>query len=136
MVTEFDYPAWILLLFGIYAISAALGELFKPGFWTSMVDNVIEQPGLRFLIGIVLIALGGALYLVAPWDFSDWMLVAVKFVGAWMVVEGALFLAIGDKFLGFANRMMGAAPRLWAWLSLLIGIALVVVAELRISNTL
>ncbi len=132
MVTEFDYPAWIVLAFGIYALAAGIGELRSPGFWERMAGNLHQLPALRFLTGLVCIAIGTALYLIEPWGRADWMLHAVKIVGAWMVVEGALFLAVGDWFIAFAKRLMGAAPRLWAILSILIGIGLIVAAELRI----
>ena len=46
------------------------------------------------------------------------MLYAIKIIGAWMVIEGALFLAFGDLLLKFAKSLMGLASRLWASLSI------------------
>ena len=132
MVSEIDYPAWIILAVGVYAAAAGIGEWRKPGFWMGMLDEVAQSAALRFLTGIFCIALGTALYLVAPWDMSDWMLVVIKLIGAWMVIEGALFLAFGDFFMGFAKRVMGIANRFWAGLSILLGVAAIVAAELRI----
>ena len=33
MVTEIDYPAWIMLALGIYAAAAGIGEWRRPGLW-------------------------------------------------------------------------------------------------------
>ena len=59
------------------------------------------------------------------------MPVIVKVLGAWMVIEGALFLAFGDLFIEFGRRMMTAATKLWVSLSLLMGVAFVIAAALR-----
>ena len=61
------------------------------------------------------------------------MLVAVKVIGGWMVVEGALFLAIGDMFMNFARKLMGGASRLWASIAILAGLAAIAAAGIRIS---
>ena len=86
MAGELDYPAWIMLAFGIYALGAGLGELFKPGFWLSMVADLEAHPALRFITGIICVAIGTALYLVGPWGSGDWMLSAIKIIGACMVI--------------------------------------------------
>ena len=134
MVTEFDYPAWIILAFGIYSLAAGIGELRSPGFWLSMIDDFEAHPSLRFLTGIFCLALGTAIYLVEPWGRADWMLYAVKIIGAWVLIEGALFLAVGDWFIKFARRLMGASTKLWAMLAIAFGIAAIIAAELRISG--
>lgn len=127
-----DYPAWIVLFTGVYAISASVGELRQPGFWVSMVDDLANTSAVRFIVGIMLIAIGGALYLVGSWASDDWALILVKLLGAWMVIEGALFLAIGDVFLRFASAMMGAATRVWVLISLLLGLVMAAFAAARL----
>ncbi|MEO1221850.1 MAG: hypothetical protein AAFY42_10940, partial [Pseudomonadota bacterium] len=77
-------------------------------------------------------AIGGALYLVGSWASDDWALILVKLLGAWMVIEGALFLAIGDVFLRFASAMMGAATRVWVLISLLLGLVMAAFAAARL----
>lgn len=128
----FDYPAWIILVFGVYALAAGIGEIRAPGVWEKMVVDLERVTALRFLTGIICIGIGTPLYLIAPWGSTDWMVIAVKLIGGWMVIEGALFLAVGDWFVAFARRLMGAASRLWALLSVLIGLAAIVAAAVRI----
>lgn len=132
MADGIDIPAWIALFIGLYSASAAIGELRHPGGWVGMVAHFERDLGLRFLTGIVCLGLGAAIYLVSPWRPGDWLAVLVTIIGGGMVVEGALILAFGDNFLAFARRLMGAANRLWAGLSLLLGAALIVVALLRL----
>ena len=132
MADGIDIPAWIALFIGFYSASAAIGELRHPGGWVGMVAHFERDLGLRFLTGIVCLGLGAAIYLVSPWRPGDWLAVLVTIIGGGMVVEGALILAFGDNFLAFARRLMGAANRLWAGLSLLLGAALIVVALLRL----
>ena len=132
MAEGIDIPAWIALFIGLYSASAAIGELRHPGGWVGMVAHFERDLGLRFLTGIVCLGLGAAIYLVSPWRPGDWLAVLVTVIGGGMVVEGALILAFGDNFLAFARRLMGAANRLWAGLSLLLGAALIVVALLRL----
>ena len=134
MVTEFDYPAWIIAAFGIYSLAAGIGEFRSPGFWTSMVDDFEAHPSLRFLTGIFCLALGTVLYLIEPWGRADWMLYAVKIIGAWMFIEGALFLAVGDWFVKFARKLMGASTRLWAMIAIAFGIVAIVLAVMRICG--
>ena len=82
MVTEIDYPAWIMLALGVYAAAAGIGEWRRPGFWMGMLDEVAESSALRFLTGLFCIVVGTALYLIAAWDMADWMLVVIKVIGA------------------------------------------------------
>ncbi len=96
-----------------------------------MIDNIIANPALRFLTGIICIAIGTAIYLVEPWGRADYMLYIVKIIGFWMVVEGALFIAIGDLFLHLSRKVLNYAPRLWALISILIGGAFIIAAELN-----
>lgn len=132
MVTEFDYPVWIILAFGVYSLTAGMGEFRSPGIWASMIDDFEAHPSLRFLTGIFCLSLGTVLYLIEPWGRADWMLYAVKIIGAWMAIEGALFLAVGDWFTKFARGLIGASMRIWAALAMVIGIAMIIAAGLRI----
>ncbi|WP_421993090.1 hypothetical protein [Qipengyuania sp.] len=44
MADAIDIPAWIALFFGLYALSAAIGELRMPGGWRrcSPISNAIS----------------------------------------------------------------------------------------------
>jgi hypothetical protein len=131
LASDFETSAWIVMVMGLYAAAAGVGELRVPGFWASMVDDLARSPAARFLTGLICMVVGGALYLVGSWDTAGWMVVLIKVIGGWMVLEGALILALGDWVMGLARRLMTAAPRLWALLSLLLGLGLIAAAIIR-----
>lgn len=126
-----DISAWIALFVGLYALGAAVGELRSPGSWAAMLDGFENNEALRFLTGIVVLALGATIYLVNPWRPDDWLSIVVTVLGGGMVVEGLVILGFGRPFLHFASLMMGAVNRVWALLSAGLGIVLVCVAMLR-----
>lgn len=127
-----DIAAWIALFIGLYSLAAAVGELRRPGTWGVMLTNFARGPGLRFLMGFVVLAFGAAIYLVNPWRPDDWLSLLISVMGGLMVAEGVLFLAAGDRLLPFARVFIGRAARFWAGFSALIGIALIVVALARL----
>ena len=133
MAEAHDLPAWILLFVGLYSLAAAVGELRLPGTWAKMLADFERGPGLRFLTGFFVLSLGAAVYLVNPWRPDDWMAIVVSVMGGLMVAEGALILAMGDRFLGFARALIGRAGTAWAGFSAVLGVALIVAAMSRLQ---
>lgn len=132
MADTFDIPAWIILFLGLYALAAGVGELRAPGGWAAMLDDFEEQAGLRFVTGFVALALGAAVYLANPWRPDDWLAILVSVVGGVMVIEGALLLASGDRFIRFSRRLIGNASKGWAGFAALLGVALILTAFTRL----
>ena len=131
MAQAADISAWIALFMGLYALGAAMGELRSPGAWATMLEDFEKGEGLRFLTGIVVLALGAAIYLVNPYNPADWLSVVVTLIGAGMVLEGVVILGWGRPYLHFASLLLGAVNRVWALLAFGIGLVLVCVALLR-----
>ena len=132
MAKGIDIPVWIALFLGLYAFAAGIGELRHPGGLVAMLDDFERNTALRFLTGLVCIGLGGAIYLASPWLPDDWLAIVVTVIGGWMAIEGALIIALGEGIMRFARRIMGAANRFWAWLSLIIGAFLIASALFRL----
>ena len=132
MADPIDLPAWIALFMGLYSLAAAIGEWRQPGFWSAMLADFERTPALRFLTGFVVLFFGGAIYMASPWRPGDWLSVLVTVLGGGMALEGALILAMGDRFLGFARALMGRASRSWAAIAALMGIALIATALIRL----
>lgn len=127
-----DIPAWIILFMGLYALSASIGELRRPGSWAAMLEEFEQREGLRFLAGLVVLSLGAAIYLVNPWNPGDWMSVLVTVLGAGMAVEGLVIFAFGQAYLHFAAKLLGTINRTWALLAGILGAVLVCLAMLRL----
>lgn len=126
-----DISAWIILFSGLYSFAASIGEWRTPGLWASILEDFEHQPGLRFLTGFFLLSLGAAVYLVNPWRPDDWLSILVTVLGAVMALEGAVILALGDRFLAFSRWMIGKANRFWAAFSAILGLALIAIAATR-----
>jgi len=60
MAAGADIPAWIALFVGLYALAAAVGELRAPNTWWMMLKEFERSPVLRFVTGLVTLALGAA----------------------------------------------------------------------------
>jgi hypothetical protein len=126
--------AWIALFFGLYLFAAGAGELRSPNTWWAMLTELERSPGLRFLTGLAALALGATIYLVNPWRPGDWLSVAVSVLGGLGVAKGILVLASGDRFLRLARSVLGRAGRAWAGFAALAGLALTIVAMLRLQT--
>src|SRR3546814_7007335 len=107
MAETTDIPAWIVLFIGLYSLAASIGEWRTPGFWAAMLGDFERLPGLRFVTGFFVLSLGAAVYTVNPWRPDDWLAVLVTVLGGIMALEGALILAMGDRFLRFARWLIG-----------------------------
>lgn len=123
---------WIMFFIGLYALAAAIGELRRPGLWGRMVQEVRASIALQFILGLFTLVTGAVIYLVNPWQPADPLAILVTVLGAWMFVEGALILAIGDLVLKFAARLMGGNSMIFAGLSALIGGLAIFTAMMRL----
>ena len=128
-----NITGWITFFVGLYAVGAGIGEFRRPGFWAKMVQELRRSRALQFLTGMVTLTIGAAIYLVNPWDPGDLLSILITLLGAWIFVEGVLILAVGDWFLIFASRLMGSTHRIWAGLSIAIGLGAIFAALVRLQ---
>lgn len=133
MAETSQLSAWIALFIGLYLFAAGAGELRAPNTWWAMLKEFERSPGLRFLTGLAALALGATVYLVNPWRPGDWLAIAVSVIGGLWVAKGILVLASGDRYLRLARAMVGRAGRAWAGLAVLAGLALTIVAMVRLQ---
>ena len=127
-----DISAWIAFFVGLYALAAAAGELRSPNTWWTMLKDFERSPAVRFVTGLVTLALGATIYLVNPWRTEDWLSIAVSVVGGIAVAEGLLILAAGERFLHFGRALLSRGGRGWAGFAALLGIAAMLVAMMRL----
>ena len=128
-----DITGWITLFFGLYGLAAGVGELRNPGFWSRMVREIGGSSALQFLTGMITLILGATIYLVNPFDPTDWLSILITVIGGWIVVEGLLILALGDWFMQFSARLMGKGGRAWAAVAILFGFAAIFAALHRLQ---
>src|SRR5687767_3033084 len=109
MAESATISAWIALFVGLYALGAGLGELRSPNTWWMMLKEFERSPALRFLTGLVTLALGATIYLVNPWRPDDWLSITVSVVGGVVVAEGLMMLAASEQFLNLGRALIGRA---------------------------
>jgi hypothetical protein len=132
MANAITITGWITLFFGLYAIAAGVGEWRRPGFWERMLWEMQRSHALQFMVGFFCLILGAAVYLVNPWRPADWLAILISVLGGWIAVQGLALLAFGERFLGIAGGLMRGNNRIWAALSVLIGLAMAVIGYLRV----
>ena len=124
-------PAWTALFLGLFALFAGVGELRKPGHWQKLIEEIAASPALQLATGLLELFLGAVIYLANPWASSDWLSSLLSVVGGLMCVEALAVVAFSDVYLAFWVRRFGPLSKLWAWCSILIGLALIVVSALH-----
>ena len=133
MAETSEIPAWIALFLGLDLLAAGAGELRAPNGWWMMLKEFERSPALRFVTGFISLAFGATVYLVTPWRTDDWLAVAVSVLGGLHVAQGLLILASGERFLHAARALIGRSGRLWGGLATVAGIALAIVAMMRLQ---
>jgi len=128
-----NITGWITFFIGLYSLAAGIGELRQPGFWAGMIREVRASSAIQFLTGMFLITLGAAIYLANPYDPKDILSILITAMGAFMFLEGAAIMAFGDWFLSIAGKMLNSGNKIWAIFSILIGIAAIFVALVRLQ---
>ena len=129
-----NIPAWIALFLGLYSLAAGVGELRNPGMWQKMTEDFASNGAVVFLTGIMCIGFGGAIYLASPWQQGDWLSILISLVGGFMIAEGAVLIAMGDRLIGVWKRFLGEKTGIWAGLSALIGAGLIFAALSRLQT--
>src|SRR5690606_12702512 len=125
--------AWISLFLGFYALAAAVGELRTPNVLWNTLKELERSPALRFVVGVISLALGATLYLVTPWRPTDWLSVTISVLGGLHVAQGLLILSSGERFMHAARAVLGRAGRTWAGFAALAGVILVIAALSRLQ---
>jgi len=92
-----DIPAWIAFFIGLYALAAGVGEIRSPGGWGVMLKEFERGLALRYLTGLITLALGATIYLVNPWVPEDWLAIVVSVMaGSACASKGFVRTQVGD----------------------------------------
>lgn len=119
-------PAWTALFLGLFALFAGIGELRQAGHWQKLLEEMAASPALQLITALLELFLGAAVYIVNPWASADWLSGVMSMLGGLMVIEALVVLAFSDVYMAFWLRRFGPLAKLWAWLSVLLGGALIV----------
>lgn len=76
-------------VFGLYFLAIGAILLFRRGYFRSVVNNIVEEPALRFITGVMML-LGGLFFVVSHQDWTDVNTRIISILG-WLVVIKSLF---------------------------------------------
>jgi uncharacterized protein YjeT (DUF2065 family) len=105
---------------GLYGIAAGIGLLTAPDRMRAMVDDLVRVPGLGFALGLGMFAIGTAI-LIPHHILYDPLSVIVTVLAALFALEGLVLIAAPQLLTGLARPFL-ANPRLWAIVSLVLGL--------------
>ena len=122
-MSEPEVTGWLLTVFGLYALAAALGEHLRPGEWKKMIKELNESSALSFLAGLLVLSMGTAISLAHPFDGSaGWRSTLVNIIGYGMIIEGLSFLAFPKSISQLGAQLMTAANPLWVVIAGALGV--------------
>ena len=129
-----DITAWTALLLGLFATFASIGALRKPGVWQTLIKEVEGSPALQMVSGVAELAAGAAIYLTNPWVPADLLSIVMRAIGGLMMLEALVVVGFSDIYFHFWLRNLAAFHRGWAWVSLIVGLALTVAGAFHLNT--
>jgi uncharacterized protein YjeT (DUF2065 family) len=107
---------------GLYWIAAGIGLLAAPERMRAMVEDLDRLPGLTYGLGLGVFAIGTAI-LIPHHVLYDPLSVIVTVLAAILAAEGLALIAAPHLLIGIARPFLAHA-RLWAVISLVLGLAM------------
>lgn len=107
---------------GLYWLAAGIGFFVQPQKLRAIVDDFEHSPGLVYVVGIAVFAIGAAI-LIPHHVLYDPLSVIVTVFAALLALEGLVLIAFPDTLLAFARPFVTSA-RLWAVIAIVLGLLL------------
>ncbi len=95
----------LAIAFGIYMLAAGAAGVLDRQRWHAVLADLKAQPGLVYISGVFVFALGVALVLVHN-DWSNWLAGLVSLIGWGAAIEGIVLILAPAPLLGFAEKLM------------------------------
>jgi len=94
----------IASLIGLYCVAGGVGLLVDRSFYAQAIANLLDQPMLCYIGGILTFVVGGTIVSVHN-DWSNLLSGFVSLFGWIALAEGVLILAFRRWFLGRVSRL-------------------------------
>ena len=83
-------------VFGIYFLVVGVLMLFRQGYFKHVVDMFVDQPVLRFMMGIIML-IGGIFMVVSHQDWSNLPTGFISLLGWMVVVKALLYMNLSNR---------------------------------------
>ena len=104
MLEHYTATQFLAVLIGVYFLAAGTGLLTDHKAVSKMLKELIEQPLLGYLGGVIAFVIGGAIIAVHN-NWSSLLSGLISLFGWISFAEGVLMLAFRNWFLGLWGRL-------------------------------
>ncbi|MEK7147766.1 MAG: hypothetical protein AAB758_00550 [Patescibacteria group bacterium] len=116
-----DLTILLSKVFGIYYVMIGVFMLIRRGWFKSVITQFVEEPALRFMIGILMF-FGGIFMIVSHQDWSNFSSGFISFLGWAVTVKGILYMNLSNN--AFRKMAWIKANGKYGWILGLISLAL------------
>lgn len=134
MADQFTLTGWLIMAFGLYSMAAGFGMAMTTDRFRQMFAEMERSPALSFMAGLMVFSIGTAILLVHPTN-ARWPDILVAIMGWGAAIEGLLFLAAPQVMWAIARPFLKAGTKLWGYIALALGIALVIIGWFEVERT-
>jgi hypothetical protein len=107
MTTAIPLTLHLLVLIGLYELTAGIAGLTGRIDWQAMTDEFMRSPSLSFVTGFVVFALGGVM-IMNHHHWTDPLAIIVSAVGWIALVEGILMMLAAKPLLIFFRPLIAS----------------------------
>ena len=105
MTTAIPLTLHLLVLIGLYELTAGVAGLTGRIDWRAMTDEFVRSPSLSFVTGFMVFALGGAM-VMNHHHWTDPLAVIVSLISWIALVEGLLIMVAARPILVFFRPLI------------------------------
>lgn len=134
MADQFTLTGWLIMAIGLYSMAAGFGMAMATGRFQQMFEEMERSPALNFVIGLLVFSIGVTILLIHP-SSTRWPDILVAIMGWGAAIEGLLFLAAPQVMWAVARPFMKFGTRLWGYIALTLGLALVIIGWFEVERT-
>jgi hypothetical protein len=105
MTTAIPLTLDLLILVGLYELTAGIAGLTGQINWSEMLDEFNRSSALTFITGFIVYVLG-AVVVLAHWIWTDALAIIVSAVGCILTVEGLLIMTVPAPLFALSRRLI------------------------------
>ena len=123
MTTAIPLTLHLLVLIGLYELTAGLAGLTGRLDWQAMLDEFERSPALSFVTGFMVFVLGGVM-IMNHHHWTDLLAIIVSLIGWIAAVEGLLIMVSAKPILAL-SRPLVRSQRAVSLVAALFGLVLI-----------
>jgi hypothetical protein len=123
MTTALPLTLNLLILIGVYELSAGIAGLTDQINWSKMLEEFDRSSAVTFMTGFIVYVLG-AVVILTHWMWTDPLAIIVSAVGCIVAVEGVLIMTVPGPLFAFSRRLI-ANQKLISMVAIICGLLLI-----------